>query len=75
MEKLILKCGRYIPPVAGDAESRVKSLETYLASLTQELEFLAGELDCALEALGSASAEETSAEAAILSENREEESV
>lgn len=75
MEKLILKCGRYIPPVAGDAESRVKSLETYLARLTQELEFLVGELDRVLEALGSGSSEETSAETVILSENREEGSV
>lgn len=75
MEKLILKCGRYIPPAAGDAEQRVKSLESYLAGLTQELEFLVGELDRTLEAMGSAAAHETAAEAVILSENREEGSV
>ncbi len=75
MEKLILKCGRYIPPAAGDAESRVKSLETYLARLTQELEFLVGELDRTLEALGSAATEDTALAAVALSENREEGSV
>ena len=75
MEKLILKCGRYIPPATGDTEQRVKSLETYLAGLTQELEFLVGELDRTLEAMGSAAAHETVAEAVILSENREEGSV
>lgn len=75
MEKLILKCGRYIPSATGDAEHRVKHLESYLAGLTQELEFLVGELDHTLEALGSAAAHETAAEAVILSENREEGSV
>ncbi len=52
MEKLILKCGRYMPPAAGDAESRVKQMEAYLSGLTQELEFLVEELDRVLQAQG-----------------------
>lgn len=45
MEKLILSCGRFIPPAAGEAELRVKLLESYLAKLSEELEFLVKELD------------------------------
>lgn len=52
MEKLILKCGRYMPSAAGDTESRVKLLEAYLSGLTQELEFLVEELDRVLQAQG-----------------------
>ena len=48
MEKLILKCGRFMPPAAGDGESRVRLMEAYLAKLSEELEFLVGELDRAL---------------------------
>ena len=75
MEKLILKCGRYIPSAAADTESRVKEMEAYLSRLTEELEFLMGELDRVLEALGSAAAEETVLTAAASSDIREEESV
>ena len=64
MEKLILKCGRYIPSATVDTESRVKEMEAYLSRLTEELEFLMGELDRVLEAL-----------AAVSSDMREEESV
>jgi hypothetical protein len=75
MEKLILKCGRYIPSAAADTESRVKGMEAYLSRLTEELEFLMGELDGTLEALGSAAAEETALAAAVSSDIREEGSV
>lgn len=75
MEKLILKCGRYIPSAAGDAESRVRRMESYLSALTQELEFLVGEMDRVLKALESAAAEEAAPAAASLSQNREEGSV
>lgn len=75
MEKLILKCGRYIPSAAADTESRVKEMEAYLSRLTEELEFLMGELDRTLEALGRAAAEETALTAAVSSDMREEDSV
>jgi hypothetical protein len=75
MEKLILKCGRYIPSAAADTESRVRGMEVYLSKLTEELEFLMGELDRTLEALGSAAAEETALTAAVSSDIREEDSV
>ena len=45
MEKLILKCGRYVPQAAGDTETRVRAVEAYLAVLTAELELLVGEMD------------------------------
>lgn len=44
MEKLILSCGRYIPLSAGDAESRVRAMEAYLARMSEELEVLLGEM-------------------------------
>ena len=75
MEKLILKCGRYIPSAAVDTESRVKEMEAYLSRLTEELEFLMGELDRAMKILGSAAAEETVLTAAVSSDMREEERV
>ena len=50
MEKLILKCGRYLPPAVEDTESRIRLLETYLAALSGELEFLVEELDVVLSA-------------------------
>lgn len=43
MEKLILRCGRYMPPASGDAEARVRLLERYVARLSEELERLLGE--------------------------------
>ncbi len=75
MEKLILKCGRYIPSAAGDTESRVRRMESYLSSLTEELEFLAGEMDRVLTALESVAAEKTVLATASLPQNREEGSV
>ena len=56
MEKLILSCGRFLPPSAGDSESRVNALEAYLARLSEELEILLGETGRMLEALQSAQA-------------------
>ena len=53
MEKLILTCGRYIPPSAGDSEIRVRAMEAYLARLSEELEILLGEAGRMLEALRS----------------------
>lgn len=57
MEKLILKCGRYITPAVEDVEYRVKLMEAYLAMVTEELEFLVGEMDRALNAFEQAIAE------------------
>lgn len=51
MEKLILTCGRYLPPSAGDTESRIAAMESYLARLSEELEVLMGEMDRVLTAL------------------------
>ncbi|MBQ9151094.1 MAG: hypothetical protein IJX72_02495 [Clostridia bacterium] len=45
MEKLILKCGRFIPTAEGDAMTRILAMETYLSRLTDELEYLLSELD------------------------------
>ena len=75
MEKLILKCGRFIPPTSGDTESRVKLIETYLSGLTQELEYLLGEMDRVLEALESAYAERDSLTVVALPGSAEEGSV
>ncbi len=57
MEKLILKCGRYITPAVEDVEYRVKLMEAYLSMVTEELEFLVGEMDRALNAFEQAIAE------------------
>lgn len=73
MEKLILKCGRYLPPAAGDSESRIRSLEGYLSELTGELEFLVEELDRVLTALESAVTEGVGQAAVALSADRKEE--
>lgn len=51
MEKLILTCGRYFPPSAGDTEARIAAMESYLARLSEELEVLMGEMDRVLTAL------------------------
>ena len=50
MEKLILTCGRYLPPSAGDTEARIAAMESYLARLSEELEVLMGEMDRVLTA-------------------------
>ena len=57
MEKLILKCGRYITPAVEDVEYSVKLMEAYLSMVTEELEFLVGEMDRALNAFEQAIAE------------------
>ena len=54
MEKLILSCGRYIPLSAGDAESRVRAMESYLARMSEELEVLLGEMDSTLDKMETA---------------------
>ena len=54
MEKLILSCGRYIPQFTGDTETRMRTMEAYLARLSEELEVLLGEMAEALENLRSA---------------------
>ena len=43
MEKLILKCGRFVPSASGSMEQRVARMEAYLGRLTEELEHLLGE--------------------------------
>lgn len=45
MEKLILKCGRYLPSAEGDTADRVRAMEVYLSHLSDELEYLLAELD------------------------------
>ena len=51
MEKLMLTSGRYLPPFGGDSETRLRSLEAYVAQLSEELEVLLGEMGRAMEAL------------------------
>ena len=48
MEKLILKCGRFVPAGEGDVLIRVRTLEAHLSRLTEELECLLAALDEAL---------------------------
>ena len=45
MEKLILKCGRFVPSASGSMEQRVARMEAYLGRMTEELEHLLGELE------------------------------
>ena len=40
MEKLILTSGRFAPRQGGGTEERVRAMETYLAELSEEMEFL-----------------------------------
>ncbi|MBR5123617.1 MAG: hypothetical protein IKU90_00675 [Clostridia bacterium] len=62
MEKLMLTCGRFMPPHGGDTEQRVERLEAYLSKLTQELELVLRELNdaAAEQAVASLSGEEAS---------------
>ena len=50
MEKLILKCGRFVSPSETDEQIRLRALEVYLSLFTSEMEFLLAEmqktLDC-----------------------------
>lgn len=57
MEKLILKCGRFLPREGLDSTVRLRSMEQYLAKLTEELEYTAAELDRTLRELGRISRE------------------
>ena len=68
MEKLILACGRYIPPSSENLEFRVRAVEAYLTRLTEELELLVGEMDRALDALETLLTERDRAEAASVSD-------
>ncbi|MBQ3507927.1 MAG: hypothetical protein IJA91_05185 [Clostridia bacterium] len=45
MEKLILKCGRFVPASEEDSVGRIRAVEAYLSRLTEELEYLLAELD------------------------------
>lgn len=51
MEKLILKCGRFVSPAGTDEQTRVRAMETYLASFTSELEFLLEEMQKTMDRL------------------------
>ncbi len=51
MERLILKCGRYIPRADTDADTRIRALEAHLAALTSELEYMLAEMDATLDLL------------------------
>ena len=68
MEKLILACGRYIPPSSENLEFRVRAVEAYLTRLSEELEILVGEMDRALDALETLLTERDRAEAASVSD-------
>ena len=57
MERLILRCGRYVPSEAGDAALRVQTLENYVARLTEELEHLLAQMDPVLQAAETAGEE------------------
>ncbi len=59
MEKLILKCGRFVPSGSGSVEQRVAHIETYLGRLTEELEHLLGELERPAEAVSVAPYEQS----------------
>ena len=40
MDKLILQCGRYIPPTQTDDAGRLRRLESYVVTLSSEVEAL-----------------------------------
>ena len=49
MEKLILKCGRFVSPPETDEQTRLRALEVYLAHFTSEMEFLLAEMQKTLD--------------------------
>lgn len=57
MEKLILRCGRYVPSEEGDALLRLRALEAYVARLTEEMEHLLAQMDLILQAASAAGEE------------------
>lgn len=48
--KWVLSCGRFAPSEGADAEARVQAMETYVARLAEEMEFLISELGRAVAA-------------------------
>jgi NTP pyrophosphatase (non-canonical NTP hydrolase) len=40
MDRLILRCGRYLPPAQADEQERLQRLERYVAALSAETEEL-----------------------------------
>lgn len=57
MEKLTLKCGRFMPARSLDPAERIRLIEAYLGKLTEELEYVVAEMDRVLNALETAYAE------------------
>ncbi len=57
MEKLILKCGRFVASAETDEQTRLRTLEAYLALFTSEMEFLLPEMQKALDQLAAAEKE------------------
>ena len=51
MEKLILKCGRFVAAAEADEQTRLGALESYLALFASEMEFLLPEMQKALDRL------------------------
>jgi hypothetical protein len=49
VEKLILKCGRFVSPPETDEQARLRALEVYLAHFTSEMEFLLAEMQRTLD--------------------------
>ena len=49
MEKLILKCGRFVSPPETDEQIRLRALEVYLSLFTSEMEFLLAEMQKTLD--------------------------
>lgn len=69
MEKLTVKCGRYLPSAEADGtagvERRVERMEAYLVSLSEELVYLLGETERAVSATETALKELEAAVAAL----------
>ena len=71
-KKWVLSCGRFSPHEGASAEARVRAVESYVARLAEEMEFLIAELGRAVDAASAAAMAAVTAASAVSETENEE---